>query len=83
MREIQLSPTLVDGTKDKPLFEENEAIPVYDTSGAYGDPDITVNIKTGLKKCRQHWILDRNDTKLVKKLSSYFTQQRLRFNHRP
>jgi len=26
MREIQLSPTLVGGTKDKPLFVENEAI---------------------------------------------------------
>lgn len=90
MREIQLSPTLVGGTKDKP-FVENEAIPVYDTSGAYGDADVTVNIKEGLKKCRQYWILDRNDTELVKKPSSYFTQQRLadaglnhlRFNHRP
>lgn len=49
MREIQLSPTLVGGTKDNPLFEENEAIPVYDTSGAYGDPNITVDIKVGLK----------------------------------
>ncbi|WGO83412.1 phosphomethylpyrimidine synthase ThiC [Arsenophonus apicola] len=91
MREIQLSPTLVGGTKDNPLFEENEAIPVYDTSGAYGDPDVTVDIKVGLKKCRQHWIFDRNDTEPVKKPSSYFTQQRLadaglnhlRFNHRP
>ncbi|WGL98183.1 phosphomethylpyrimidine synthase ThiC [Arsenophonus sp. aPb] len=91
MREIQLSPTLVGGTKDNPLFEKNEAIPVYDTSGAYGDPDITVDIKVGLKKCRQHWISDRNDTEPVKKPSSYFTQQRLadvglnhlRFNYRP
>ncbi|HGJ5869536.1 phosphomethylpyrimidine synthase ThiC [Arsenophonus nasoniae] len=90
MREIQLSPTLVGGTKDNPLFEENEAIPVYDTSGAYGDPNITVDIKVGLKKCRQHWISDRNDTEPVKKPSSYFTQQRLadvglnhlRFNYR-
>ncbi|HGJ5876187.1 MAG TPA: hypothetical protein ACHBX0_07020 [Arsenophonus sp.] len=48
-----------------------------------------MNIKTGLKKCHQRWILDRNDTKLVKKPSSYFTQQQLtdagldhlRFNH--
>lgn len=91
MREIQLSPTLVGGTKENPLFEENEAIPVYDTSGAYGDPDVTVDIKVGLKKCRQHWISDRNDTEPVKKPSSYFTQQRLadtglnhlRFNYRP
>lgn len=33
MREIQLSPTLIGGSKDNPQFEENEAVPVYDTSG--------------------------------------------------
>ncbi|MGZ7339540.1 hypothetical protein ACXWRK_09070, partial [Streptococcus pyogenes] len=33
MREIQLSPTLIGGSKEQPQYEENEAIPVYDTSG--------------------------------------------------
>ncbi|STE52781.1 thiamine biosynthesis protein ThiC [Escherichia coli] len=32
MREIQLSPTLIGGSKEQPQYEENEAIPVYDTS---------------------------------------------------
>lgn len=77
MREIQLSPTLVGGTKDNPIFEKNEAILVYDTSGAYGDPNIAVDIKAGLNKCRQHWIRDRNDTELFKKPSSSFSRQRL------
>ncbi|MFX4311342.1 phosphomethylpyrimidine synthase ThiC, partial [Enterobacter sp. 63] len=30
MREIQLSPTLIGGSKEDPQFEDNEAIPVYD-----------------------------------------------------
>ncbi len=35
MREIQLSPTLIGGSKEQPQYEENEAIPVYDTSGPH------------------------------------------------
>ena len=38
MREIQLDKTLVGGSKDSPIFEYNEPVPVYDTSGPYGDP---------------------------------------------
>ncbi|WP_407225733.1 hypothetical protein [Escherichia coli] len=26
------------GSKEQPQYEESEAIPVYDTSGPYGDP---------------------------------------------
>lgn len=48
MREIQLSPTLIGGSKEQPQYEENEAIPVYDTSGPYGDPQIAINVQQGL-----------------------------------
>ncbi len=51
MREIQLSPTLIGGSKDNPQYEANEAIPVYDTSGPYGDPHIAINVQQGLKNC--------------------------------
>ncbi len=40
MREIQLSPTLIGGSKEHPQYEDNEAVPVYDTAGPYGDPDV-------------------------------------------
>ncbi len=53
MREIQLSPTLIGGSKEQPQYEENEAIPVYDTSGPYGDPQIAINVQQGLAKLRQ------------------------------
>ena len=91
MREIQLSPTLISGSKDNPQYENNEAIPVYDTSGPYGDPAATLDVHAGLKKLRAEWILARNDTEALPQVSSGFTQQRLadegldhlRFEHLP
>ncbi|MEY0491371.1 phosphomethylpyrimidine synthase ThiC [Proteus terrae] len=77
MREIQLDKTLVGGSKDSPVFEDNEPVPVYDTSGPYGDPASQLDVNLGLKKIRQPWIDERNDTEVLSLLSSDFTQQRL------
>ncbi|QLK59413.1 phosphomethylpyrimidine synthase ThiC [Enterobacteriaceae bacterium Kacie_13] len=77
MREIQLSPTLVGGGKDNPQYEENEAIPVYETAGPYGDPEASIDVHAGLAKCRASWIAERADTEELPQVSSGFTQQRL------
>ncbi|MDM3278747.1 MULTISPECIES: phosphomethylpyrimidine synthase ThiC [Citrobacter] len=77
MREIQLSPTLIGGSKDNPQFEENEAVPVYDTSGPYGDPDVAINVQQGLAKLRQPWIVARNDSEELDVRSSAYTKERL------
>ncbi|SMQ93137.1 Phosphomethylpyrimidine synthase [Raoultella ornithinolytica] len=77
MREIQLSPTLIGGGKENPRYEDNEAIPVYDTSGPYGDPDIAIDVHLGLAKLRQPWIDARNDSEPLSHRSSAYTQQRL------
>lgn len=77
MREIQLSPTLIGGSKDTPQFEENEAVPVYDTSGPYGDPDVAINVQQGLAKLRQPWITARNDSEELDDRSSAYTKERL------
>jgi phosphomethylpyrimidine synthase len=91
MREIQLSATQIGGTKDEPRFEENEAVPVYDTAGAYGDPDAQIDVHRGLEKLRAGWISDRDDSENLTQISSTYTQQRLaddgldhlRFEHLP
>ncbi|MCI4233806.1 phosphomethylpyrimidine synthase ThiC [Dickeya dianthicola] len=91
MREIQLSPTLVGGNRDNPRYEANEAIPVYDTAGPYGDPAVTPDVHRGLSKLRAGWIAERDDTEALSRVSSSFTQQRLvdigldhlRFEHLP
>lgn len=77
MREIQLSPTLIGGSKDNPQFEENEAVPVYDTSGPYGDPEVAINIQQGLAKLRQPWIEARADVETLADRSSAYTRERL------
>ncbi|EAM5884836.1 phosphomethylpyrimidine synthase ThiC [Salmonella enterica] len=77
MREIQLSPILISGTKDHPQYEENEAIPVYDTSGPYGDPDVAINVQQGLAKLRQPWIEARADVETLSDRSSAYTRERL------
>ena len=76
MREIQLSPTLIGGSKDNPQFEDNEAVPVYDTSGPYGDPDVEINVQQGLAKLRQPWIAARNDSEELDDRSSAYTKER-------
>ena len=91
MRKITLSDTLVGGTEKDPIFEPNQPISVYDTSGVYTDPDVEIDVHKGLPKLREQWIADRDDTQALPKASSSFSQQRLadegldhiRFEHLP
>ncbi|WP_349920025.1 phosphomethylpyrimidine synthase ThiC [Aeromonas veronii] len=91
LREIQLADTFVGGTKEEPKFESNDPVPVYDTSGAYGDENAQIDVRLGLPRLREAWVLERGDTEPLPGLSSIFTQERLadegldhlRFEHLP
>ncbi|WP_275116280.1 phosphomethylpyrimidine synthase ThiC [Aeromonas veronii] len=91
LREIQLADTLVGGTKEDPRFEPNEPVPVYDTSGRYGEEGVAIDVRRGLPRLRENWVLERDDTDELPGLSSTFTQERLadegldhlRFEHLP
>lgn len=57
MREIALSPsTLPDGST-----QANEAVRVYDCSGAWGDSAVNCDATQGLAALRREWILARGD----------------------
>lgn len=58
MRQINLSPT-VTGSADNPQHEANESIPVYDTSGPYGDENASVDVTAGLAPLRKAWLEER------------------------
>ena len=77
MREIRLSPTHIGGSKDQPRYEQNDAVPVYDTAGPYGDPAAQIDLHRGLTKLRAGWIEERNDSQPLPQRSSDYTQQRL------
>ena len=69
-------------------FEVNPPIYVYDTSGVYTDPEITIDIRDGLPTPRMPWIIERNDTDVLPQPSSDYGMARrnddktadLRFN---
>ncbi|PKQ81274.1 phosphomethylpyrimidine synthase ThiC [Aeromonas sobria] len=81
LREIQLADTFVggpvSGDKGTPQFEPNEPVPVYDTSGRYGEEGVAIDVRRGLPRLRENWVLERDDTDALPGLSSAFTQERL------
>ena len=72
MREISLdvTPTAFGGEINAPVL-------VYDTSGPYTDPNVTIDVRKGLPDVRSAWIEDRGDTEKLPGLSSEFGQRRL------
>ncbi|MGO4412722.1 hydroxymethylpyrimidine synthase [Cupriavidus sp. OV038] len=54
----------------------NPPIPVYDTSGPYSDPDIHIDLKSGLPGVRTRWIEERGDTEVLSGLSSEYGRDR-------
>ncbi|MFN3403430.1 MAG: phosphomethylpyrimidine synthase ThiC [Cytophagaceae bacterium] len=75
MREIALSETKFKFS-DKPA-EKNPSVTVYDTSGPYTDPDVQIDVKKGLPRLRETWILDRNDVQELPEITSEYGKQRL------
>ncbi len=89
MREISLSPTKLSNGG----LEINPAVTIYDTSGPYTDVNCEIDIRKGLERIRDQWILDRNDVEILEGISSAYGQKRLHdsslddlrfaYNHRP
>ena len=84
MREITLTETVTEkGT------EHNPPVTVYDTSGPYTDPTVSIDIRKGLADVRTTWIEARSDTEILADQTSEYGRQRaadpgldqLRFEH--
>ncbi|VFP88837.1 Phosphomethylpyrimidine synthase (plasmid) [Candidatus Erwinia haradaeae] len=65
IREIHLSPSLSRGKDKNATYEENAPVPVYDTSGPYGDPEIHIDLSLGINRLRSHWIDNRQDSEYL------------------
>ena len=67
MREITLTPphsphAPQDHTPEPALGSSPKSITVYDTSGAYTDPAVSIDIGQGLTPLREEWIAARRDS---------------------
>ena len=76
MRRIKLDPTPIKGLDGSESLEINEPLDVYDTSGPYTDPEVTIDLEKGLNRLRENWIRERGDTEQLQNFSSDFTRQR-------
>lgn len=72
MRVVSLADTPTDFGGEK-----NPPVRVYDTSGPYTDPSVTIDLRTGLPAVRTAWIEERNDTEILEESTSEFTNERL------
>ncbi|HAR19107.1 MAG TPA: phosphomethylpyrimidine synthase ThiC, partial [Cytophagales bacterium] len=86
MREISLTDTV---NKFNGKTEKNLPVTVYDTSGPYTDPEQQIDLKKGLPRLREQWILNRGDVEQLPEFSSEYCRARmadknldsLRFEH--
>jgi phosphomethylpyrimidine synthase len=87
MREVSLSETKLHGRFGE--TEPNAPVTIYDTSGPFTDPDIEIDVKQGLPRLREQWIVDRGDVEQLQTISSDYGNLRandekldaLRFAH--
>ena len=86
MREIAVGETRDTFTKS---VTPNPAVTVYDTSGAYTDPAVEIDVREGLPRLREAWINGRGDVQQLDDVSSVYGRRRqedpalddLRFGH--
>lgn len=67
MRQIHLTD---NGTPKPPVT-------VYDPSGPYTDPNVSINIREGLKPQRLEWVQQRGDVEELPEISSQYGKKRL------
>ncbi len=77
MREITLTPTPLAGKDGQEHLEPNAALRVYDTSGAYTDPDVAIDVRKGLPLVRESWVAERGDTEQLDSETAHYTRERL------
>jgi phosphomethylpyrimidine synthase len=77
MREITLSDSKSMFTDGEFKKGQNKPLTVYDTSGPFTDPSIEIDVRKGLPKLRQNWILERNDVEELDGISSEYGKERL------
>lgn len=89
MRAVEQVPSVRIDNNGEKHYTPNPDIYIYDTSGAFSDPKIDVDLRKGLPRLREEWILGRCDVEQLAEVSSKYGRARisdhsldsLRFEH--
>jgi len=76
MQKVNLTPTVTveDGERK---MTPNAPVYVYDTSGPFSDPSKVIDLKKGIERIREKWIVARGDVEELDGLTSGYGQARL------
>ena len=77
MRKIKLLDTVTLDEHGERIFKKNNPVIVYDTSGPYSDPKISIDIAKGLPRIREEWYGKRKDVVQLPELTSAYGRERL------
>ncbi len=88
MRKVNLTPTVTIENGEKKMTD-NPSVYIYDTSGPFSDPNAAIDLKKGLPRLREKWILERGNIERLPEITSEYGRMRrndksldtLRFEH--
>ena len=89
MRAVEQLPTVSYNKDGEKVLTPNKEVYIYDTSGPFSDTSVELDLKKGLPRMREEWILKRGGVEKLQKLSSEYGRSRmedksldhLRFEH--
>ncbi|WP_333616718.1 phosphomethylpyrimidine synthase ThiC, partial [Bacteroides pyogenes] len=88
MRKVEQVPGVSFEGEEK-ILTPNAEVYIYDTSGPFSDPAVDIDLKKGLPRLREEWIVGRGDVERLPEISSEYGRMRrddatldsLRFEH--
>lgn len=78
MRAVEQVPSVIVDKNAERQYIPNPDIYLYDTSGAFSDPSIDIDLRKGLPRLREEWILKRGDVNRLPEISSEYGRKRLK-----
>jgi phosphomethylpyrimidine synthase len=77
MRKVEQMPTVTvkDGKKE---LVQNQDVYIYDTSGAYSDPDACIDLERGLPRIRERFVRCNDDIVQLEEITSEYGRMRLK-----
>ncbi|MCF0207483.1 MAG: phosphomethylpyrimidine synthase ThiC [Bacteroidales bacterium] len=89
MQKVNLTPSVIIDSDGNRTNVKNDPIYIYDTSGPFSDPNMNIDLKKGLPRMREPWILARKNVERLPEITSEYGRKRrddksldhLRFEH--
>lgn len=77
MRKVEQMPTVTvkDGKKE---LVQNQDVYLYDTSGAYSDPDVCIDLERGLPRIRERFVRCNDDIVQLEEITSEYGRMRVK-----